>query len=126
MDKEMIVRDPLMVTADGSLVCAGEIPQDSYICIMTGTEEDLLDAAESASRMAVAALPGGKPAKFLLMDCISRLMFLEGSFKEELARMVPAGCRSAGACTIGEIANCGGDFLEFYNKTAVVAAMGAR
>ena len=123
INSEMIVRDMLKLNPDGSFICAGEIPQDSYISIMTGSEKTLLDAAESAARMATAALPGGTPGSFLLMDCISRLMFLEDAFKEELVRMVPPGCPSAGACTIGEIANSGADFLEFYNKTAVVAAM---
>jgi hypothetical protein len=121
--REMIVRDPLMAKPDGALVCAGEIPQDSYISIMKGDEQNLIDAAESAARMAVAALPGGKPDSFLLMDCISRMMYLEDRFGEELTRMVPPGSRSAGACTIGEIANSGTEFLEFYNKTAVVAAI---
>ena len=126
MNKEMIVRDPLMLKPDGSLVCAGEIPQDSYVSIMTGDEKLLIDAAQSAAAMAAAALPGGKPGAFLLMDCISRVMFLEDRFHEELARMAPPGCPSAGACTIGEIANSGAEFLEFYNKTAVVAAMEKR
>jgi len=123
INREMIVRDPLVVKPDGSFVCAGEIPQDSYISIMHGDENTLIAAAESASKMAVAALPSGKPGAFLLIDCISRLMFLKGHFKEELAMMTPVDCPSAGACTIGEIANSGNDFLEFYNKTAVVAAM---
>lgn len=126
INEEMIVRDPLAVTPDGSLICAGEIPQDSYISVMSGDDKKLMAAAQSASLMAVAALPGGKPEGFLLMDCISRLLFLEDSFKEELAGMAPPGCPSAGACTIGEIANSGAEFLEFYNKTAVVAAMGKK
>ncbi len=125
MDREMIVRDPLRVTPEGAIVCAGEIPQDCYLSVMSGDEDSLLDAAQRAAAMAVAALPGGKPAAFLLMDCISRRQFLAGRFAEELVRMAPGGLPSAGACTIGEIANSGAEFLEFYNKTAVVAAMGA-
>ncbi len=121
--REMIIRDPLIVKPDGSLICAGEIPENSYISIMHGNEKTLLVAAESAGRMAVAALPEKKPGSFILIDCISRLMFLKGHFKDELAKMTPLDCPSAGACTIGEIANSGADFLEFYNKTAVVAAM---
>lgn len=126
INREMIVRDPLIANPDGSLVCAGDIPQDSYISIMSGDEDILIDAAASAAKMAVAELLGGKPGAFLLMDCISRLMFLEDRFKDELARMVPPGFPSAGACTIGEIANSGAEFLEFYNKTAVVAAIGKK
>ncbi|HNW43040.1 MAG TPA: FIST N-terminal domain-containing protein [Elusimicrobiales bacterium] len=123
LDSEMIVRDPLQVKPDGALVCAGEIPQDSYVSIMRGDENKLINAAADAARIAVAALPGGRPGSFLLMDCFSRMLLLEKLFPEELARMTPGGLPSAGACTIGEIANCGAEFLEFYNKTAVVAAM---
>lgn len=125
INMEMIVRDPLMVEPDGSLVFAGEVPQDSYISILEGNTDTLITAAGDSSRKAIAALPpGGKPEIFLLMDCISRVMFMSERFKEELDVMVPQGFASAGACTIGEIANSGSEFLEFYNKTAVVAVMG--
>lgn len=125
INMEMIVRDPLMVEPDGSLVFAGEVPQDSYISLLEGNTDTLIAAAGDSGRKAIAALPpGGKPGIFLLMDCISRVMFMNERFKEELVVMVPQGFASAGACTIGEIANSGSEFLEFYNKTAVVAVMG--
>jgi hypothetical protein len=74
--------------------------------------------------MALKALGGRAPGSLLLMDCISRRLFLGAAFAKETAVMAPAATPSAGACTIGEIANSGTEYLEFYNKTAVVAAMG--
>lgn len=125
INMDMIVRDPLWVEPDGSMVFAGEIPQDSYISILEGSSDTLVAAAADVGRKAMAALPpGGKPGVFLLMDCISRTLFMDERFKEELAVLAPLGSTSAGACTMGEIANSGSEFLEFYNKTAVVAVMG--
>ncbi len=124
INMEMIVRDPLKVEADGSLVCAGEVPQDSYIFVMNGDEASLTEAAGKAGSMAAAALSGPSAGTGIIIDCISRLMFLGDNFPREVSRMSPAGMQCAGACTVGEIANSGAEFLEFYNKTAVVAAMG--
>ncbi|EQD46615.1 hypothetical protein B1A_14553 [mine drainage metagenome] len=53
------------------------------------------------------------------MDCISRALFLEQDFRQELA-VIHSPAPMLGALTIGEIANSGQDYLEFYNKTAVV------
>lgn len=125
INMDMIVRDPLWVEPDGSMVFAGEIPQDSYISILEGNSDTLVAAAADVGRKAMAALPpGGKTGVFLLMDCISRTLFMGERFKEELAGLTPPGSTSAGACTMGEIANSGSEFLEFYNKTTVVAVMG--
>jgi hypothetical protein len=121
---EMIVRDLLAAAPDGSFACAGSIPEDSFISIMNGDEASLLEAAGAAGRMALKALGGRAPGSLLLMDCISRRLFLGAAFAKETAVMAPAATPSAGACTIGEIANSGTEYLEFYNKTAVVAAMG--
>jgi hypothetical protein len=54
-----------------------------------------------------------------VIDCISRSLFLGTDFQRELAA-IDDGLPMVGALTLGEIANSGRDFLEFYNKTAVV------
>ena len=58
------------------------------------------------------------------IDCISRVLFLKDRFPEEIHAVRHKGLPLFGACTIGEIANSGKDYLEFYNKTAVVAITG--
>ena len=59
------------------------------------------------------------------IDCISRVLFMEDNFKKEL-EAVSDGVFTFGALTIGEIASMGDAYLEFYNKTAVVAVLGDR
>ncbi|HIE56438.1 MAG TPA: histidine kinase, partial [Chromatiaceae bacterium] len=59
----------------------------------------------------------------LVMDCISRALFLGDHFQRELDAFSQPGLPMLGALTIGEIANHGDDYLEFYNKTAVVGIL---
>ncbi|SPF40896.1 hypothetical protein SBDP1_320012 [Syntrophobacter sp. SbD1] len=77
-------------------------------------------------RLALEAFPDKcEPGLKIIMDCISRVLFLGDRFREEI-EVVNHGTRpTIGACTIGEIGNCGTEYLEFYNKTAVVAVLEA-
>lgn len=122
LGNEMVVRDPLMPRGDG-LVCVGEVPQGSFVRVLHGDEQSLLGAASHAREMAAAAM-GARPvnAQFFI-DCISRVLFLEDRFAHELGAVRTQGVPMVGALTIGEIANSGRDYLEFYNKTAVVGLL---
>ncbi|NOR26155.1 MAG: hypothetical protein GQ542_17565 [Desulforhopalus sp.] len=57
------------------------------------------------------------------MDCISRVLFLGDKLQEEIEAVQDASAPLIGAFTIGEIANSGKDFLEFYNKTCIVGVL---
>jgi len=116
---EMVVRDPLMTQGE-ALVCVGEVPPGAFVRILNGDQSSLLAAAAHAHSMARNAL-GSHPAQAeFFIDCISRVLFLEDRFALELEAVRDAGLPMIGALTIGEIANSGKDYLEFYNKTAVV------
>lgn len=119
LDAEMIVRDPIIVR-DQSLVCVGEVPEGSHVHIMHGDLQSLVHGASMARDRALAGSPdmaGGALAFFV--DCISRVLFLENDFGQELER-VQCGLPLIGALTLGEIANNGDAYLQFYNKTSVV------
>ncbi|MBC8175647.1 MAG: FIST C-terminal domain-containing protein, partial [Candidatus Marinimicrobia bacterium] len=49
---ERIVRDPFMRAEDDSLICVGEVPQDSFIDILKGDVNSLVTAAGKALRLA--------------------------------------------------------------------------
>ncbi len=122
MDAERIVRDPLFAREDGALVCVGAIPEGDHVDILHGDAPSLLEAAASARVIAEQRL--GEPLLMrLFMDCISRVLFLGDDFDTELASVAIDDTPLIGACTIGEVANHGGDYPEFYNKTSVVAAL---
>jgi len=121
---EKIVRDPIATDENGTLICVGEVPADGYVDILSGNKESLVHAAETAFADGRAAYDGAAGEQCaLFIDCISRVLFLEDEFTAELDAVYDENIPLIGALTLGEIANCGDDYLEFYNKTAVVAVL---
>ena len=127
LDSEHIVRDPFQAGPDKSLICVGEVPQGAFVSILNGDESSLIRAAGNALDLALKAFPARCEAGLnIFMDCISRVLFLGEGFSEELKSVYREGLPLVGACSIGEVANSGTEFLEFYNKTAVVGVLEAR
>ncbi|MCZ8107468.1 MAG: FIST C-terminal domain-containing protein [Burkholderiales bacterium] len=120
---ELVVRDP--IARDGHrLVCVGEVPQGAFVRILQGRPQALVEAAAAARRDAQQALPPGAGVRCaLVIDCISRVLFLGEGFSDELRAISRPGERTIGALTLGEIANRGRSCVEFHNKTAVVALL---
>lgn len=126
LDAEMVVRDPLMLKDNQSMVCVGEVPEGSFVRVLNGSAETLIAAAGQAADLAREAW--GKeqesaPELACFIDCISRVLFMENRIVEEFAQ-VAGDYPLVGALTLGEIANNGQDYLEFYNKTAVLGLLG--
>lgn len=123
LEAEMIVRDPI-IAEDNELVCVGEVPVNSFVYILKGYTDHLIQGAVQARDTALENFGlDKKESSFLFMDCISRVLFLEEDFQKEL-QAVDYGANNFGALTIGEIANTGDAYLEFYNKTAVGGIIG--
>ncbi len=122
---EKIVRDPFIVGKGNSLVCVGEVPEEAFVHILTGDASSLVKASGKALALGKEAFYEKAAVKTILfMDCISRVLFLGDNFKNELNAVYDSTIPLIGALTIGEIANSGKDYLEFYNKTSVVGVMG--
>jgi hypothetical protein len=127
-EAEDIVRDPIIATEAGELVCVGEVPENAALNIFKGDKPALVRAAGQAADHR-QYLAGRRPQQSLVIDCISRVLFLEEDFSKELAAVkqgiTVSGVQSApvGALTLGEISSDGNGFLEFYNKTIVVGML---
>ncbi|MFZ4827595.1 MAG: FIST signal transduction protein [Phototrophicaceae bacterium] len=122
---EKIVRDPVRTTEEGGLVCVGEVPENAVLYILKGNAQSLIEMAQRCATDAHQQLPSDKVHSCLVMDCVSRGLFLEERFSEELAviqqslpNLVPSG-----ALVLGEIASYGTGYLEFFNKTIVVSVL---
>ncbi len=123
---EKIVRDPIAVTPEGHLVCVGELSQGDYVDLLTAQPQDLFDAARQTAEVAQKAGNGKAVKLTLFIDCISRALFLKEAFDEEVAQVRAVTGNApplVGALVLGEIANSGSGYLEFYNKTAVVGLL---
>jgi hypothetical protein len=125
-DKLHRARAPLAVGPDGSLTCAGEIPQGASVCILDGEPDSMVAAAGRAAQEARKSL-GGDAAAVLLFDCVCRGMILDGQFAREIEAVRTAfpGVPVAGFLTYGEIARFKGHMDGWHNTTAVVAAIPA-
>lgn len=118
MGAEKVVRDPFEVSEDGSLTCFGDVPEGEYVHILQGDPDGLIEAAGQAT----ADVAADSRDDLLVFDCISRALYLDGAFDQELTALSGDG-QIYGALTIGEIANDGEGHLDYYNKTAVVAGI---
>ncbi len=92
--------------------------------ILTGDTESLIAAAGRSLAKAMAAHGGGEKKTALLIDCISRALFLGEDFSRELSAVNRGEMPLIGVLSLGEIANSGEDYMELYNKTCVVGIMG--
>lgn len=121
---ECIVRDPIAVNEQGHLICVGEVAENTFLNVLKGKIDPLIIAAGQAA--AEAADQAGKPTAAIIIDCISRVLFLGDDFERE-AKAVSIALRNKeidptirGALSLGEISSFGEGFLEFFNKTTVV------
>jgi hypothetical protein len=120
-----IVRDPITFTDDNALVCVGEIPARSLIYVLQGSKQSLIDSAQVATNEATRN--GGAGEHNLVIDCISRVLYLEDDFGKELEAVVAALPENAptpyGVLSLGEIATYQTGRVEFFNKTFVVGSL---
>lgn len=123
LDSEKVVRDPFALAPDNSITCVGELEQNSFVYILNGNKKNLIDAARNAAEMAFADRSGDGKGYIFMVDCISRVLFLDEDFQSELDEVsaISNDMKLFGVLSIGEIANNGKDYLDFFNKTTVVS-----
>ena len=123
MDAEVVVRDPIAIASPSALRCIGDVPSGSFVHILRGDDVALVAAARTAAARATDSWTAARPPAIrVVVDCISRALFLDTRFGTELEALGD-GPPTVGALTLGEIANSGRDFLELYNKTIVVGLL---
>lgn len=122
---EDIVRDPISVLNGTELLCVGEVPENVALNILKGSKSSLIDAAQSAVDKSIEK-SNGDFNKAIIIDCISRILFLEDDISKEMSvisesiKLSQKDVTIKGALTLGEISSYGNGFLEFFNKTIVI------
>ena len=118
--QEVIVRDPIAVNEKGHLYCVGPVSQNVSLYVLGGDKYDLIRSAREAANIACEN-PDYEDS--LVIDCISRILYLEEDFPKELQAIDSEFTEKGtleGALTLGEISSGIKGLLELYNKTTVV------
>lgn len=120
-----LIRDPITVDDSGAITLAGDIPEGSEVHIMIGSREEAIDAAEDASRKALAQVEGKQIKAIFLFNCIARKKLLMTKKQEEVDRIRSIFGQNIpliGFYTYGEQAPLGGEIVtcSFHNETDVI------
>ena len=128
-EREDLVRDPISVNENGSLICVGEVPENTVLYILKGKNNALIQSAKIAIESSISHLTEDIKHT-IIIDCISRTLFLEEEFPKELEAISEAMPDSdekeslpQGVLSLGEISSSGNGHLEFYNKTLVIGVL---
>lgn len=126
MDGSIVVRDPLMIEGSSGIRLVGEVPANSLVLVLKGEPNNLIMAAGEAARNAEQMFikkSGTEAEVALIIDCISRALYLGDQMGEELrgiCQNLRPGIRKFGFLSLGEVASNCDKYIEFYNKTTVV------
>lgn len=121
---ESIVRDPFSVQ-ENNIVFGIPIPSESFVDILTGDIASLPESVKKALRDAKESYHSKEMENCytVFFNCISRVLFLGKKISDEIETVASNNTPLFGAFTMGEIANTGKEFLEYYNKTSVVGIL---
>lgn len=124
---EFLIRLPLSANLDGSIECAGTLPEHAVVQIMDGNSESLLEAAEMAACHAIAALNGRSVAAAIVIDCVTRPPLLGAAAATEVQHIrdvIGHETPLIGMYSFGEFAADTGPVC-FHNKAVVVCVIGS-
>ena len=119
---EDIVRDPISVDFDGSIRCIDAVPENAALYVLKGEKTKLIEAAASSCIEALSQL-NAKSSHCLIIDCVSRELFLGDDFSKEIKEASDAltqrfeNMQIEGVLSLGEISTFKNGRLEIYNKT---------
>lgn len=82
--EKIMIRVPLSVKDDGSIICGAEIIQGSQLYLMIGTQQSALAAAKDTAERLKRTVPTIEPIIVFLSDCVARKILYGEHGKEEI------------------------------------------
>ena len=103
---QYMIRVPLSVKEDGSMVCGAEIIEGSKIFVMIGSRESALAAADKTIKTITKTLPNRKQVVFI-SNCVARKILFGPTKEEELSLLKQStgeGIKIFGFYSYGQVA----------------------
>lgn len=88
---ELMIRVPLAVADDGSIVCGAEVVEGSEVSLMIGTLASAMQAAKDTVQTLVELVPDANPRVVFVSDCIARKILFADRGHEEIALLKTIG-----------------------------------
>ena len=82
--EKIMIRVPLSIQDDGSIICGAEILQGSQIYLMIGTQSSAFAAAKDTAERLKQSVPAIEPVVIFLSDCVARKILFGEHGKEEI------------------------------------------
>ncbi|MFC1708439.1 FIST signal transduction protein [Candidatus Omnitrophota bacterium] len=132
-EEEYLLRNVLRIDAGGGLVCQGEVPLESEVRIMLGTQQSALQAAKQAVEQAMNVFEHTPLLGAIIFESASRINLLGHRVIEELNIIKNALGENVpliGVCTYGEQAPL--QSLEYqgsshcHNETIAIITLGEK
>lgn len=123
INNNIIVRDPILAK-NNHLQCFGNIPINSMVYLLKGNVDSLVASTEKAAVTLFSSLNKTTIATTMVFDCISRALFMEDEFEQEL-NVIEKHCPSGilfGVLSLGEIANGQSGAIRLLNKSIVISS----
>lgn len=125
MDGSVIIRHPYS-TDGASITSVGSVPENAVVYIMEASKDNLITAANRASKGASERYEKTKsrnPELAFLVDCVSRKLALGDDFEKEIAavRSGTSANTYIGVLSLGEVSNYQAAHASLLNKTLVVS-----
>lgn len=115
---EVLVRFPVSVLDDSSLLCAGEVPEYSVLTILHATDQQLMDGV---MRLVDSTLGPSSDSPGLTFYCAARLKRLgEGHAQLEINALAAHVGDVTGAVTLGEIGTTKDGYYPVFHNGAIV------
>ncbi|MFZ6031436.1 MAG: FIST signal transduction protein [Chloroflexota bacterium] len=115
----IVVRSPLCLDeVDGNLQMHATIPEGSAVCLMVGSSERCLQAAEDAAHQALEKLGSAKPLLALVFVDVAWQMLMEAqpaSGIQAVRQIIGENVPVIGGYTFGQVAR-GRQGAEFFNQ----------
>jgi len=89
--EQIMVRAPLVVGDDGSIICGAEVIEGSEIYLMIGTLSSVLWSAEQTAKTLVNAMSSHRRRVVFVSDCVARKILLGERGQEEIALLKSIG-----------------------------------
>ncbi|HTL88678.1 MAG TPA: FIST N-terminal domain-containing protein [Leptolyngbya sp.] len=115
-------------SADGVLLCLGDVPEGAIVQVSTASRDDILAASKTAILQAIQTYPGDHPSIALIFSCDCRFKILGSRVREEydlIRSCLPESVSCSGFYTYGELSPLSEfGITRLHNHTIITLLLG--